>query len=143
MTSQPKFIKYVGVNGILYLSECIRNWEKNMGKRKAQLNLAQVIRMLEEIGTGGAGFRFMYGAFLQEAAERTGISELNDYSKRITEIGDLWREFAYKASRIFKKRKDENYTYDDLGDLLKNIGEQEKQFFKDLNEEVKHICTPN
>ena len=143
MTSQPKFIKYVGVNGILYLSECIRNWEKNMGKRKAQLNLAQVIRMLEEIGTGGAGFRFMYGAFLQEAAERTGISELNDYSKRITEIGDLWREFAYKASRIFKKRKDENYTYDDLGDLLKNIGEQEKQFFKDLNEEVKHISTPN
>ena len=110
-----------------------------MGKRKAQLNLAQVIRMLEEIGTGGAGFRFMYGAFLQEAAERTGISVLNDYSQRITEIGDLWREFAYKASRIFKKRKNENYTYDDLGNLLNHIGEQEKKFFKDLYEEVKHI----
>lgn len=137
MISQPKFVKYVGVNGIFYLSERIRHWEETMGKRKAQLNLAQVIRMLEEIGTGGAGFRFMYGAFLQEAAEKTGFSELNDYSRRITEIGDLWREFAYKASRVFKKRKEENYTYDDLGNLLKNIAEQESAFFHDLDQAVK------
>lgn len=138
MISQPKFVKYVGVNGIFYLSERIRHWEETMGKRKAQLNLAQVIRMLEEIGTGGAGFRFMYGAFLQEAAEKTGFSELNDYSRRITEIGDLWREFAYKASRVFKKRKEENYTYDDLGNLLKNIADQESIFFHDLDQAVKN-----
>jgi len=132
MISQPDFIPYVGTNGILYLSKRIRNWEKTMGKRKALLNLAQVIRMLEEIGTGGAGFRFVYGAFLQESAEKTGIAELNDYSVRITDIGDLWREFAYKASRIFKKREGENYTYDDLGDLLLRIGELETAFFNDL-----------
>ncbi len=132
MVSQPKFIPYVGTNGILYLSKRIRNWEKDMGKRKASLNLAQVIRMLEEIGTGGAGFRFVYGAFLQEAAEKTGIAELNDYSQRITEIGDLWREFAYKASKMFKKREGETFTYDDLGDLLQRIGELENVFFQDL-----------
>ncbi|MBP5778182.1 MAG: BtrH N-terminal domain-containing protein [Prevotella sp.] len=140
MTSQPKFIRYVGANGILYLSECIRTWEEKKGRRKAALNLAQVIRMLEEIGTGGAGFRFVYGAFLQEAAERTGIQELNEYSKRITEIGDMWREFAYKASRMFKKRAGETFTYDDLGDLLQKIGEKERKFFEDLDVEVKkHI----
>ncbi len=136
MVSQPKFIPYVGTNGILYLSRRIRNWEQTMGSRKARLNLAQVIRMLEEIGTGGAGFRFVYGAFLQEAAVKTGIAELNDYSVRITAIGDLWREFAYKASRIFKKREGENYTYNDLGDLLQQIGEQETQFFRDLYQVV-------
>ena len=103
-----------------------------MGRRKAMLNLAQVIRMLEEIGTGGAGFRFVYGAFLQEAAQMTGIEGLNDYSIRMTEIGDLWREFAYKASRVFKKRKGENYTYNDLGDLLQNIADKESAFFLDL-----------
>ena len=137
MTSQPKFIKYVGVNGILYLSERIRNWETMMGKRKALLNLAQVVRMLEEIGTGGAGFRFMYGAFLQEAAAMTGISELNDYCRRITEIGDLWRDFAYKASRIIKKREKDQYTYNDLGDLLQIIGEKERILFLDLDKTVK------
>ena len=135
MVAQPGFVPYVGANGILYLSKRIRTWEKTMGKRRALLNLAQVIRMLEEIGTGGAGFRFVYGAFLQEAAERTGIDVLNDYSKRITEIGDMWREFAYKASRMFKRRDGENYTYDDLGDLLQNIGEQERQFFRELLDE--------
>ena len=139
MTSQPRFIPYVGTNGIFFLSRKIRKWEQTMGRRKALLNLAQVIRMLEEIGTGGAGFRFMYGAFLQEAATRTGITELNDYSHRITEIGDLWRDFAYKASRIFKKRdkdSDTQFTYDDLGDLLQQIAQREDSFFRELNQLV-------
>lgn len=133
MTSQPSFIPYVGVNGIAYLSRSIRQWEQKMGKRRASLNLAQLIRMLEEIGTGGAGFRFIYGAFLQEAATQTGVAELDDFSKRITAIGDQWREFAYKASRIFKKREGEQFTYDDLGDLLESIGKQERDFFMDLD----------
>ena len=137
MVSQPKCIKYVGTNGILYLSERIRNWETMMGKRKALLNLAQVVRMLEEIGTGGAGFRFMYGAFLQEAAEITGIDKLNDYCHRITEIGDLWRDFAYKASRIIKRREKDQYTYNDLGDLLQIISEKEHQLFLELDKTVK------
>lgn len=109
-----------------------------MGKRKALLNLAQVVRMLEEIGTGGAGFRFMYGAFLQEAADVTGISELNDYCHQITEIGDLWRDFAYKASRIIKRREKDQYTYNDLGDLLQVIGEKERHLFHELDKTVKH-----
>ena len=137
MVSQPDFIKFAGANGIIYLSRRIRKWEKKMGERKAKQYLVQVIRMLEEIGTGGAGFRFVYGAFLQEAAEKTGIDCLNDYSIRITEIGDLWREFAFKASRIYKRRAGENYTYDDLGDLLQTIGEKEKAFFKDLDRTAK------
>lgn len=138
MVSQPSFIPYAGANGIVYLSDRIRHWEEKMGKRRARQNLAQVIRMLEEIGTGGAGFRFVYGAFLQEAAEHTGIDELNDYSRRITDIGDMWRDFAYKASRIFKKREGEQYTYDDLGDLLRKIGEQERAFFRELDQVVSH-----
>jgi len=137
MAFQPKFVTIVGANGILALSKKIRTWEKKMGERKAMLNLAQVIRMLEEIGTGGAGFRFMYGAFLQEAAEITGITQFNEFSKRITEIGDLWRDFAYKASRIFKKRSGETYTYDDLGDSLENISAHERQFFRDLDAVVR------
>ena len=139
MVSQPDFIPYAGANGILYLSRCIRQWEQTMGVRRAKLNLAQVIRMLEEIGTGGAGFRFVYGAFLQEVAEKTGLDCLNDYSRRITEIGDLWRDFAYKASRIIKKRAGEHYTYDDLGDLLQSIGSQEKIFFKELDQTVESL----
>lgn len=136
MVSQPRFVPIVGANGIYYLSKRIRQWPQKMGARRAMLNLAQVIRMLEEIGTGGAGFRFIYGAFLQEAATRTGLIELNDFSRRITEIGDSWREFAYKASRIYKKRPGENYTYDDLGDILADISLRERAFFTELDKFV-------
>jgi hypothetical protein len=136
MTSQPKWIPYFGVNGIYYLSKRIRLWEQKMSKRKAALNLAQIIRMLEEIGTGGAGFRYMYAAFLQQSASITGIDVLNDFSQRMTGIGDLWRDFAYKASRIFKKRQGEQYTYDQLGDILYQIAELERAFFKELKTAV-------
>lgn len=136
MISQPKWIKVAGVNGIYYLSEQILSWEKNMGKRRAELNLANIIRMLEEIGTGGAGFRFIYAAFLQEAAKITGIGELELFSERMTQIGDLWREFAYKSARIYKKREGENYTYGDLSFLLKNIALLEDKFFYELRKTV-------
>ncbi|MEZ7953731.1 MAG: BtrH N-terminal domain-containing protein, partial [Bacteroidales bacterium] len=48
-------IPMFGVNGIRFLARRMRRWERNMGKKRAALNLAQVIRMNEEIGTGGAG----------------------------------------------------------------------------------------
>ena len=136
MTSQPKWLPYFGVNGIYCLSRRIRNWEDTMGLRKAALNLAQVIRMLEEIGTGGAGFRYMYGAFLQEAARVTGVEELNAFSVRITKIGDLWREFAYKAARVFKKRQGEQYTYEELSEILGRIAVLEENFYKELKRVV-------
>ena len=53
-----------GVRGIRYLAErTIKSGEK-MGFVEACRQLANIVRMQEEIGTGGAGFRFMYAAFL-------------------------------------------------------------------------------
>lgn len=141
MTAYSSFEPWTGTRGIKYFSQRVRNWERKKGPRGARQNLAQVIRMLEEIGTGGAGFRFIYAAFLQEAAQRTGVEELNDFSRRMTEIGDLWREFAYKGARIIKKRKGESYTYDDLGDILERIANLEDMFFHELNTLVSnHHC---
>lgn len=136
MTAYSGIIPWTGTRGILTLSKRIRSWEKKMGAREARLNLSQVIRMLEEIGTGGAGFRFMYAAFLQEAANLTGVTELNSFSERMTAIGDLWRKFAYQGARIIKKRNGESYTYDELGDILEQIAELEYDFFVDLRKLV-------
>ena len=107
-----------------------------MGKRKAIFDLAQLIRMLEEVGTGGAGFRYIYAAFLQQAANVTGIAELNVFSQRLTKIGDLWRDFAYKSARILKERQGEQYTFDEIGDVLCRIAELEEVFFKELKNAV-------
>jgi len=137
MIHEPGPMPFIGVNAFKYLGNKIPKFPQIYGERKAALHLAQLIRMMEEIGTGGAGFRFLYAAFLQEAAEITGISELNDFSQRLTDIGDQWRIFAAEAGRIYKNRSAENVNYQTIGDHLKAIGEQEERFFIELEKVVK------
>lgn len=126
----------IGTNGIHYLAKKIPHFPQKYGYRKAGLYLAQIVRMMEEIGTGGAGFRFLYAAFLQEAAAITQIDQLNTFSQRLTDIGDLWRNFAAEAGRICKNRSSENVDYNTISALLSDIGDQEKQFFLDLEKVV-------
>ena len=58
---------FAGVKGIAFTGKKIKKWRDKLGLQKAGLYLAQLVRMQEEIGTGGGGFRYIYAAFLQEA----------------------------------------------------------------------------
>jgi hypothetical protein len=130
-------IPFFGVKGISLLSEKMRKWERKLGPRKAALQLAQVVRMLEEIGTGGAGFRYMYAAFLQEAAPIAEKTEFEAFSRKMTQTGDLWREFAYESARKFKNRGENVYSYDRLADKLAYIAGEEKAFFTHLRKSIQ------
>ena len=121
-----------GIKGIRYLSGKMREWPNKLGDKSAAMNLGQVIRMLEEIGTGGAGFRFIYAAFLQESSEVLKMPVLDELSREMTEAGDKWREFAWKASRCFKNRDNGEVTYDMLADLLMDIASREEKIFRQL-----------
>jgi len=121
-----------GVKGIRYLAKRMRKWPAKLGPKKASLYLGQVIRMLEEIGTGGAGFRFIYAAFLQEAAGVLGKEWLNEVSKEMTEAGDRWRQFAIMSGRIFKNRANSKETYEDAADILVDIANREERIYKRL-----------
>ena len=125
-------VPFFGVKGIKLLASRMRKWEKKSGEKKALLNLAQVIRMLEEIGTGGAGFRFMYAAFLQQAADVTGNDELKKISNEMTTAGDMWRGFSFEAARKFKNRSGDTLSYDQLADKLIEISEKETSIFLKL-----------
>jgi hypothetical protein len=125
-------IPMFGVKGIHFLANRLRKWPAKYGQKEAALNLSQVIRMLEEIGTGGAGFRFIFAAFLQESAAILEKPELNHLSTEMTSIGDSWREFALHAARFFKNRDNGTVTYDSLADQLAAIAEREKMVFKRL-----------
>ena len=130
---------YFGVKGIHLLARRMKKWEHQFGARKAALNLAQIIRMLEEIGTGGAGFRFMYAAFLQEAALILEAPQLSDISLRLTQVGDSWREFAAHSARKFKERGDGVASYEQLSEMLVQIANTEGVIFKDLEGIVKKL----
>ena len=125
-------IPLFGVRGIRYLSRKVRNYPRKLGVRKAASYTGQIVRAQEEIGTGGAGFRFMYGAFLQEAAQILNKPVLRDLSIELSGIGDLWREFAVITGRIVKNRNSLDESYDKAADLLLVIADREEAFFKKL-----------
>ncbi len=126
----------VGVRGIKMVSRQIRKWPKKHGVRKANHYLAQMVRMQEEIGTGGGGFRFIYAAFLQEASVILGNEELKELSKEMTQIGDSWRDFAVEASRIYKNRSAKEDAYNTIADELLDIANREEIFFKKLKKAI-------
>ena len=129
-------VPIVGVRGIRTVAKSIRKWPKKIGAKRTNHNLGQIIRMQEEIGTGGGGFRYIYGAFLQEAADVLKNPELKKRSAEITAIGDLWREFALDASRLYKNRSNENDGYNKIADKLMLIAGKEEQFYKALKKSV-------
>lgn len=125
-------IPLFGVKGIRYMSKKVRKYPKRLGKRKASQYLGQIVRAQEEIGTGGAGFRFMYAAFLQEAAEVLQLNYLNDLADEMTQIGDLWRTFAVETARIVKDRSKIEDGYNKAADILLKIADREELVYKEL-----------
>lgn len=126
----------IGIRGIKMVSRQIRKWPVKHGTKKANHYLAQMVRMQEEIGTGGGGFRFIYAAFLQEASVVLENGELNELSLEMTAIGDLWRDFAVEASRIYKNRSTQDDAYNTIADQLLDIANKEEEFFKKLKKAI-------
>ena len=122
-----------GVNGIAFTGRKIKKWKDKLGQQKAGLYLAQLVRMQEEIGTGGGGFRYIYGAFLQEAHAFHPIDELLEISKIFTQSGDKWRSAAVQAAGIYKGRIGSQADFDVMGDYLLEIAEIEKKAFQALS----------
>jgi hypothetical protein len=125
-------IPLFGVKGIRYLANRMKQWPKKLGDKKASLYLGQVVRMLEEIGTGGAGFRFIYAAFLQESAKILNQDWLNEVSKEMTLAGDKWREFATISGRIIKDRAGKEESYEAAANLLLKVADMEEKIYRKL-----------
>lgn len=118
----------IGVRGIKMLAN--RVVKLDPAAHRSSLFVGHIIRMQEEIGTGGAGFRFLYAAFLQEVASLSGMEMLSGFSDRLMLIGDGWRAFALATARMVKGRDALNPVT--LADLLRDLSRQEEVFFRDL-----------
>ncbi len=122
-------LPFFGIKGIQYLAGKITKLETKKPKF-TKLFLAHIVRMQEEIGTGGAGFRFMFASFLDEAAQLTHNKSLQQAAKQTTDVGDTWREFAMDSVLYCKKRKE--LTLSDVAEKLKVCASQEQALRKSL-----------
>ena len=121
-----------GVKGIIFTGKKIKNWRDKLGPKQAGLYLAQLVRMQEEIGTGGGGFRYIYAAFLQEAYGYHAMDDLMEISQRFTRAGDLWRTAAIQAAGIYKGRLGSQEDFNTMGNYLIEIAEIEREAFTAL-----------
>jgi hypothetical protein len=133
-------IPFLGVKGIRRFGNKIIDWP-SYTKDKEQLAhvIFQITIMLEDQGTGGAGFRYIFASFLREAATIMNISMLNEFSTRMMEIGDNWRNISLFAARIAKSREFGSNKLNEMRDMILRNAELEHGFFKDLGQTMTSI----
>jgi hypothetical protein len=122
-------VPFIGTNGIRYTARQIVKWRQQLGVKTAGAYLAHLVRMQEEIGTGGGGFRFIYAAFLQQAYRYISDDVLLCVSNQFSEIGDCWRAAAVQAAGIYRGRHTEPSDFTTMSNMLLDIAAKEQAAF--------------
>jgi hypothetical protein len=125
----------IGVKGIGWVARAFQRLPVAADPQASKLYMGHLVRMQEEIGTGGGGFRFMYAAFLEEAASLTRRPALAELAGELTEIGDYWREFALATARMIRDR--DPLDAGRLAELLRAQAVREKAFFTALGKAAR------
>lgn len=125
-------VPIAGLKGIKYLAKSIRKLGSK-DKRYAKLFLGHIVRMQEEIGTGGAGFRYLYASFLQESSLLfDGDEILGEASRMLLKVGDEFREFALMIAKAIKSKNE--IDFEAIAKKLDSIADEEKEVYVKLLE---------
>jgi len=136
MTRAP--LPLIGIRGIRHMARKIAAVDRKFADdRSRRLYLGHIVRMQEEIGTGGAGFRFIYASFLQEASRLLGDSELLQASEMMTATGDSWRDFALSLAKLCSSSSDPVGGAPAASQQLLACAEQESEVWKLLDNWAK------
>lgn len=124
---------FVGVKGIRTLAKRIEKLaSSHQSEKHKKLYLGHIVRMQEEIGTGGAGFRYLYAYFLEQAGEICQEPIFTQASIQMTEIGDQWRQFAGLCVKQCKKPSETGYQT--LAQCLRTLADNEQILWKTLKQ---------
>jgi len=135
MLSLP--VPFIGIKGIRLLARKVVDWPllardtEHLSHEIMKINI-----LLEDQGTGGAGFRYMYATFLQEASAILNQPELKKRSEELMLIGDGWREISLFAARIGKNRDLGQDKLKQISDMIMDRADVEEEFFKRLKKTI-------
>jgi len=131
-------IPFLGIKGMRMFARKVVDWPK-FARDTEHLSheIMKINILLEDQGTGGAGFRFMYATFLQQAAEITGKQGLRELSEELMSIGDGWREISLFSARIGKNRDLGPDKLKTLSNMINERADVEERFFKSLSKVIK------
>jgi hypothetical protein len=131
-------IPFLGARGIRYFAKKLPGWPK-LARDEEHLSdeIMMINVLLEERGTGGGGFRFMYAAFLQEAASRLNRPALNEIAEQMMVNGDAWRMISIYAGKIGRNRQLDDAHLRELAVMIEKRADVEKQLFTDLKKIIR------
>ncbi len=131
-------IPILGIKGMRMFARKVVEWPK-FARDTEHLSheIMKINILLEDQGTGGAGFRFMYATFLQQAAAIINKPQLKDLSEELMKIGDGWREISLYSARIGKNRDLGPEKLKQLSDMIYDRADVEERFFKTLSRAIK------
>ena len=132
-------LPFIGIKGIRRFADKITDWPR-YAKNEDYLadKIFRITIFLEDQGTGGGGFRFLYASFLQEASKVLLNPRLEEMSKEMMSIGDGWREVSLASAKIAKQRDFSRARLMEIGDLLRVRADMEESFFKRLEKELSN-----
>lgn len=124
-------IRNLGVKGIRRFAEEIVKWPKEYPPEKFPSLHEVAYGFIEEFGTGGGCFRYLYSNFLKEASEILKDERLVNLSKGYHEVGEKWTKVAHlirEIPRMAKKNSEEARRVlleivDDEENILTSLGE--------------------
>ncbi len=136
MTKLP--VPFLGIKGMRKFAKKVVGWPK-IARDIDHLSheIMKITLLLEDQGTGGAGYRYLFATFLQEASEKLNENSFKDMSKRMMEIGDNWRNISYFAAKIGKNRDLGPERLKELSNMINDRADEEHLFFTDLYKLVK------
>lgn len=125
-------VPVAGLRAMKTLSKAILKL-KTKDRKYAKLFLGHIVRTQEEIGTGGAGFRYLYASFLQEASDLfDGNEVLNEAADMLLKVGDQWRVFALMIAKAIKSK--DPIDFESIAAKLIANSEQEAAVYKKMLE---------
>jgi hypothetical protein len=127
MMLQPMF-PYYGILGIKTFARRVRRLQNHPNKKFLRSFLGHIVIFQEEQGTGGGGFRYMYAAFLREAYDLLKIPDLLEASKKMVEVGDMWRKAAVTCAKFIQGKTD-TIDLNQTANLYRDCAKAEKEVY--------------
>ncbi|TFG93089.1 MAG: DUF4872 domain-containing protein [Syntrophobacterales bacterium] len=133
-------LPFMGIRGIRYFGDKVTSWPKlcrDTDHLSHEIMMIHVI--LEDRGTGGGGFRYLYASFLQEAGALLANRNLDDLAKEMMANGDEWRQISLFVARIGKERDLGSNRLVELRNLIHERARVEKDIFERLFAIAKNL----
>jgi len=96
-------IKNIGIKGVKLFSEKVPAWDKFDDDKLKWSGLNSYIMINQIGGNGGGIFRRIYGNFLKQSAEKTGIDALNHSGEMFIKLSYDWDDAGYLFLDVFNK----------------------------------------